>query len=138
MHNPKKRQRDLLKRTLTYVFMTLSVIVLVVISLFLVLGYSVDQQGQPEQGGLIQFRSFPTGATVKVDGNKLPSTTNTKDNTSAGFHNVEMELKEYRKWSKSFDLGSGELLWLNALLIPQKITTNEAASFEQVHSMIVF
>ncbi len=132
MHNPKQRQRDLAKRTLTYALMTLSVIALVVVSLFLVLGYSVDSDGQPEQGGLIQFRSFPTGATVSVDGAKQDFTTNGKKNTGAGYHNVTMELKKYRSWAKSFDLGRGELLWLNALLIPKHITTSEVQSFEQL------
>lgn len=137
MHNPKHRQRDLAKRTLTYALMTLSVIALVVVSLFLVLGYSVDSDGQPEQGGLIQFRSFPTGATVGIDGAKQSFTTNGKKNTSAGYHNVSMQLKSYRPWSKNFELGRGELLWLNALLIPKKITTNEVQPFEQLSSMKV-
>ncbi len=135
MHNPKQRQRELAKRTLTYAAMTLSVIILVVVSLFLVLGYSVDSDGQAEQGGLIQFRSFPTGASVSIDGAKQSFTTNSKKNTSAGYRNVTMSLKQYRGWSKNFDLGSGELLWLNALLIPKNITTNELQSFEQLSSM---
>ncbi len=134
MHNRKQRQRDLAKRTLTYTAMTVSVILLVVVSLFLVLGYSVDQKGQPEQGGLVQFRSFPTGATVSIDGAKQSFTTNNKKNASAGYHNVTMELKQYRGWSKNFDLGSGELLWLNALLVPKHITTSEAETFEQLTS----
>lgn len=137
MHNPKQRQRDLAKRTLTYALMTLSVIALVVVSLFLVLGYSVDSDGQPEQGGLIQFRSFPTGATVRIDGAKQAFTTNGKKNTSSGYHSVSMDLKNYRPWSKNFDLGKGELLWLNALLIPKKITTTEAVAFEQLADMKV-
>ena len=137
MHNPKSRQRDLAKRTLTYALMTLSVIGLVVVSLFLVLGYSVDNDGQPEQGGLVQFRSFPTGATVRIDGAKQTFVTNGKKNTSAGYHNVTMELKQYRSWAKNFDLGRGELLWLNALLIPNKITTNEVQQFDQLGNMKV-
>lgn len=135
MHNPKHRQRELAKRTLTYIAMTLSVILLVVVSLFLVLGYSVDKKGQAEQGGLVQFRSFPTGATVGIDGAKQSFTTNGKKNMSSGYHNVTMELKQYRSWSKNFDLGSGELLWLNALLVPKHIATSEVQSFEQLSSM---
>ena len=132
MHDPKGRQRDLAKRTLTYATMTISVIVLVAVSLFLVLCYSVDRDGQPEQGGLVQFRSFPTGASVHIDGAKQNFTTNNKKNTSPGYHNVAMDLKGYRGWSKNFDLGRGELLWLNALLIPKQITTESAQSFDQL------
>lgn len=137
MHNPKHRRRDLAKRILTYVVMTLSVVTLVAVALFLVLGYGVDKEGQPEQRGLLQFRSFPTGATVSLDGARQGFTTNGKKNTSAGYHSVTMELKKYRSWNKSFDIGSGELLWLNALLIPQQITTREVQSFEQLTSMKV-
>ena len=134
MHNRKQRQRDLAKRTLTYTAMTASVILLVVVSLFLVLGYSVDQKGKPEQGGLVQFRSFPAGASVGIDGAKQSFTTNDKKNASAGYHNVTMELKQYRGWVKNFNLGSGELLWLNALLIPKNIATDGVQAFEQLAS----
>ncbi len=136
-HNPKQRQRELLKRTLIYAIMTISVISLVVLSLFLVLGYNVDGDGPPEQGGLVQFRSFPTDAEISIDGSKQSIKTNSKKNLSAGYHNVSMSLKDYRGWSKSFDLGSGELLWLNALLVPSRITTSEVTAFEQIASMKV-
>ncbi|MDO8335381.1 MAG: PEGA domain-containing protein [Candidatus Saccharibacteria bacterium] len=135
MHNKKQRQRELAKRTLTYTAMTASVIILVVVSLFLVLGYTVNKKGSPEQGGLVQFRSFPTGASVSVDGAKQSFTTNNKKNASAGYHNVTMDLKQYRGWSKNFDLGSGELLWLNALLVPKHIATTEVQTFDQLSSM---
>lgn len=137
MHNPQQRRRDLTKRTLTYLTMTLSVLFLVVVCVFIVLGYSVDSGGQPEQGGLLQFRSFPTGATVSIDGAKQDFTTNGKKNASSGHHSVGMSLTKYRSWSKNLDLGRGELLWLNALLVPERIATSEIQSFDSLGDMKV-
>lgn len=136
MHNPKSRRKDLFWRTVIYLVMTLAVLALMGLSLFLVLGYSVDNKGRAEQGGLIQFRSFPEGATVKIDGGKLGSVTPAKSNATAGQHNVTMERKDYRGWSKNFTLGKGELLWLNALLVPKSITTNESYQFNELTDFV--
>lgn len=137
MHDSKQRRRDLTKRTLTYLTMTLSVLFLVVVCVFIILGYSVDGGGQPEQGGLLQFRSFPTGATVSIDGAKQNFTTNGKKNASFGHHSVNMSLAKYRDWTKNFDLGRGELLWLNALLVPERITTSEIQPFDNLSNIKV-
>lgn len=137
MHDSKQRRRDLTKRTLTYLTMTLSVLFLVAVCVFVVLGYSVDSGGQPEQGGLIQFRSFPTGADISVDGAQQNFTTNGKKNAAAGHHSVSMNLAKYRNWTKNFDLGRGELLWLSALLVPEHITTNETQPFDGLSDMKV-
>lgn len=118
--------------------MTISVLVLVGVCLFFVLGYSVDQKtGQAEQGGLMQFRSFPDAGTVSVDGNQLSFKTPTKTNSSAGYHSISMSKDKYRDWNKSITLNKGELVWFNALFIPKTITTNTATQFPQLSSLLV-
>lgn len=118
-------------RTLTYLLMTTAVIFLALVCLFVVLGYSIDQKtGSPRQGGLVQFRSFPDGATVNIDGRPQSFTTPNKSTIDADAHSVNMNKKDYRAWNKHFTLKKGELLWLNARLVPNSITTDEIEQFD--------
>jgi hypothetical protein len=116
--------------------MTIMVIALALLCLFIVLGYSIDKNGQAEQGGLIQFRSFPDNASVSIDGKTQGFNTPGKSTADATQHSVNIFKKDYRNWSKSFSLGRGELLWLNARLLPNSITTTETEQFESVSQMI--
>ncbi len=131
MHKTRRRRNDIIARSLIYLLMTTVVIFLALVCLFIVLGYSINQKtGSPQQGGLIQFRSFPDGATVRVDGQSQSFTTPNKATTEAAAHSVDMNKKDYRAWNKSFTLKRGELLWLNARLVPNLITTDEAKQFD--------
>lgn len=136
MQTHRSKRRDIAQRILTYVIMTASVFVAVGVCLFLILGYSVDEKtGKAEQGGLIQYRTFPDNARVTLDGRQLNASTPTKTNSSAGEHAVSMKLDKYRDWNKKFTLDKAELLWLNALLVPKSISTTEAVAFDAVASM---
>lgn len=133
MHKARRRRNDIILRTLTYILMTIAVIFLALLCLFIVLGYSIDKKtGHAEQGGLIQFRSFPDGASIDLDGNKQSFNSPGKTTADAAQHSVGMTKKDYRSWNKSFTLGRGELLWLNARLVPNSITTNEAIQFDSL------
>lgn len=137
MHHKKKRRRELILRVLTYILMTSTVLGLSAVCIFLVLGYSVDEKtGKAEQGGLIQYRSFPEGATITLDGSKQSTLTPFKTNTSAGYHSVAMKKDKYREWSKNTKLKAGELLWLNALLVPSSLTTDSIETFEALSSSV--
>jgi hypothetical protein len=121
-----KRQQKAL-RFFTYGVMTIAVVVISLICILFVLGYRFDQSnGRIEQQALLQLRSFPSNATLVLDGKQLPFRTPGKRTVAAGQHSVVMELDGYRKWSKQATLRSGSLLWLNyARLIPSSITTDE-------------
>ncbi len=136
MHNQKNRRKEIFWRTVIYLVMTMAVFVLAGLSLFLVLGYNLDNKGRAEQGGLIQYRSFPDGASVRLDGILQSANTPSKSTANAGRHNVSFERKDYRSWNKDVTLNRGELLWLNALLVPKSITTNEVHQFDGVSSFV--
>ena len=124
-------------RILTYAIMTVAVTVLVLLCLFIVLGYSIDRKtGQAEQGGLIQYRSFPEGASVRLSGDEQNFETPGKSTADATHHSVSMTKEGYRNWNKSFALNRGELLWLNARLVPTSVTTNEVAQFDTISQIV--
>lgn len=99
--------------------MTISVIALVTISLFYVLGYRADGK----QTGLVQFVATPQNATVEIDGKTLSPRTPTKETVSAGLHEFVMWREGYETWRKRLDISPGTLTWLNyTRLIPKERT----------------
>ncbi len=116
---PSKRQR-VTKRVLVYSLMSTSVIIIVSVLMLLVLGYSFNQKdNRLEQGGLLQFASVPSGATVTLDEVTLGTRTPGKITADVGSHTVTMNLKGYRSWQKTINLTAGQIGWLSyARLIP--------------------
>lgn len=100
--------------------MTLSVVVIVAILILIILGYSFNRQdGRLEQGGLLQFASTPSGATVTLDELAMGSRTPSKASVDAKNHHVRMDLTGYRPWQKTVDVQAGTIRWLSyARLIP--------------------
>ncbi len=111
-------------RTAIYSFMTLTVTVIVALLMLVVLGYQFNQKdGRLEQGGLLQFQSIPSGATVTLDQLKLGSVTTTKSTVDAGSHFAVYNKDGYRQWQKAIKVMPGQIGWLSyARLIPQTIT----------------
>ena len=112
--------------------MTIATVAFSFICILLILGYQFNlQKGTVEQGGLLQFRSFPSGATINLDKKTLNFKTPGKENVEVGTHTVVMSRSGYREWSKSFAIKAGELRWLNyTRFVPNNITTNNLRSFE--------
>lgn len=127
------KRSKLALRFFSYGVMTVATVALTTAVVFLMLGYRVDRGFSFLQGGLIQFRSFPSGANVAVDGKKQNFRTPNKMDVKAGKHTIDMSLTGYRQWSKALDLNPGQLAWLNyARLIPNNITTSNARIFDSL------
>ncbi|HWZ65768.1 MAG TPA: PEGA domain-containing protein [Patescibacteria group bacterium] len=127
-----KRSR-LALRFFTYGVMTMSTLALTTVVVFIMLGYRMDRGFVFSQGGLIQLRSFPSSATVTVDGKKQNSRTPSKVDIKSGQHTLGMSLEGYRPWSKTIDISPGQLLWLNyTRLIPKSITTTGLHTFDNL------
>lgn len=124
MKHHVSQQRQPLRRTLIYSFMTLTVVAIVTIMVLLVQGYTYDSdEGTIEQGGLLQFASTPSGAAVTIDGERFGSRTNTKTTISAGEHSVQYNRNNYREWSKNVTVDPGQVVWLAyARLIPTELS----------------
>lgn len=100
------------------------------------MGYRFDfTKHSVSQGALVQFMSFPSGATITFDDQVLSFLTPGKRNVDVGQHKVAYNLDGYREWSKTVNVKAGELRWLNyARLIPQSITTSAVHEFPVVSS----
>jgi hypothetical protein len=124
------KRAKLALRFFTYGVMTVSTVVISTVLVFFALGYRLDRNFNFTQGGLVQFRSFPEGAEVTVNGKKESFKTPGKVNLPAGRHTATMSLQGYRSWSKSFSVDAGQLIWLNyARFIPETVVTDTVQEF---------
>ena len=138
MHQSSSRRRQLVARTLIYAFMTLSVLAIVTALMLVISGYSYSRQDGLVQGGLLQFATTPSGATVTLDETRLSSRTPNKSSVDARSHNVRMDLNGYRPWQKSITIQAGEVGWLSyARLIPSDIKTESLRTFPKLASSLV-
>ena len=131
MHQHCSKRKKTAIRFFSYGVMTLATIVISFICILLILGYQFNfKKGTVEQGALLQFRSFPSGALIKLDGQALSFRTPGKENVEVGKHTVSMTRNGYHEWSKAFSVTAGELRWLNyARFIPNSITTTNVREF---------
>lgn len=116
---------------ISYTAMTLAVIAISTVCVLLVLGYRFDfASNQVERGALLQFSSFPSGATITLDNAQLSFTTPGKQDVKAIVHDVSFSKNGYRTWSKHFVARAGEVRWLNyARLIPTTVQTDSLKEF---------
>lgn len=113
MDKEKKKRTQKRRLILTEGLMVLSVIIMVVILTFVAMGYKVGMDGTVGQSGLIQVNSFPTGATVTIDGDELFARTNMSRMLSEGGHTVELKKDGYDTWAKTVAISPGLLYKLD-------------------------
>jgi PEGA domain-containing protein len=139
MYHPPSKRKQILQRAVIYSLMSVTVVGLVVVLVFIMLGYQFNRSdGSIEQGGLVQFDSRPTGGKVSIDGVNFGTRTPSKTTLSAGQHFVTMQRDGYKNWQKSVDVLAGEVLWLNyTRFIPTELTPASVADFSIVSSTSV-
>lgn len=139
MHHNSHKRKTRVRLTFVYTLMALSVIAGVAILVLIIQGYRYNRyDGKVEQGGLVQFDSKPSGATVTLDGSNLSAKTASKLTVSAGTHQVTMSRDGYLSWSKSVNVKAGSVLWLNyARLYPEKPVVSTIATYDSFTNALV-
>lgn len=110
MYRERKKKWRTIKLVITEIVMVVAVIITVVLLTFFAMGYRVDKDGELGQQSLFQIQSFPTGATVTIDGDDLLSHTNTTKLLPAGEHTIVLTKDGYDSWSKAFTSELGRLI----------------------------
>lgn len=133
----KRRKR--IQLTFIYLLMAVAVVSIVAILLLVIQGYRYNRfDGKLEQGGLVQFDSRPSGATVTVDDITLANRTASKVTLSSGQHTVTMSREGYSTWRKNVVVKPGSILWLNyTRLFPTSPKNTTSTSFDTISSALV-
>ncbi|MBC7764530.1 PEGA domain-containing protein [Microbacteriaceae bacterium] len=134
---PSKRKKRA-QLFFVYSLMITAVLAIVSILVLIMLGYRFNKfDGQIEQGGLVQFDSRPSGATVTVDSTVLSNKTASKITLTTGKHTVIMAKDGYNAWKKDVTVNAGGVLWLNySLLLPSKLTTKNVYESPTISSAV--
>lgn len=106
----KKRHR--IRVIIAETLMFISIILIVVVTTLLTMGFFVGDGGKLEQSGLVQIHSLPTGASVTIDGDTIFSRTNLSRTLSAGKHTIKLSKSGYDTWEKDIRMSSGLLFRL--------------------------
>ena len=132
------RRRQVAIRFFTYGVMTIATIVGAIICIAWAMGYRFDlKSGQLSQVALLQFNTFPTGAVVDINGNRLSTRTPTRSNIPTGEVTVDMSRQGYRSWSKTVTALPSSVRWLDYVrLVPQNIHTESIHTFTDVDDML--
>lgn len=118
--------------------MVVAVVSIVAILVLVIQGYRYNRyDGKLEQGGLVQFDSKPSGATVTVDSATLANKTASKVTLTAGSHTISMSRDGYSSWKKDVVVKPGSVLWLNyTLLFPNSPTITTTTHYDAVGSAL--
>lgn len=134
MNNRQSRKKQLVKRIFVYSLMTLTMLGLLVLFTYKILGYQYNfTTRMVERTGLIQFDSFPRLATVQIDGKRIGTPTRTKYSVLPGSRQFSMSLAGYNDWQKTLDIKVGTVTWLDYVrLVPLEKTVDELDSVENL------
>ena len=104
------KRRHNLKVIISEAIMFFTVAVTVIILAFVVSGYWINEDFEVERQGMLQVASYPTGATVAIDGDTswLQKTTTSKV-LPVGEHTVTLTKDGYDSWTKSITVSEGLL-----------------------------
>lgn len=135
MQTKRSRKKELARRTFVYSLMTISVIILAILLTLFMLGYRFDIEKRTiHPTGLVQYDSFPRGATVSVDGVYI-NTTKTKSTVNPGERAFSMELEGYTPWKKTLRVQSDTVTYLDYVrLVPKDRRIQTVAELSSVQS----
>lgn len=132
--DPKKKKMRNIRLTIGHALTGIVVIIATYILVFQAYGYEVDTKtGEIIQNGLVYIDSAPDGAKIKINGDELKSTTNTRQALPEGRYHIEISKSGYRSWSRNFNLEGAQVLrYTYPMLFPEKLEPSELRAFDNV------
>lgn len=135
MYRKKNRTQEVARRTFVYSIMVLSMIGMLIILMFNMLGYTFNfETKELQQTGLVHYDSYPRGAMVAIDGTELRQT-QAKSTVLPGRHTFTMKLNGYKPWQKTLDIKSDTVTLLNyTRLVPTSQKETDVKKLEGVQT----
>jgi len=132
-------RKALIRRVISYTLMVVAVLAIATVLIFLMLGYRFNRyNGTIQQGGLVQFISQPSGASIKVGDILLAKKTRSKITLTPGNYLVTMQKDGYHDWTKNVTVKAGAVLWLNSVrFVPNNPETKSVLTMKTLGSMSV-
>lgn len=132
-----RRRKQLAARFFTYGVMAVATLVGVIFCVSWAMGYRFDLINGVSQVALLQFNSYPTGATVEVNDKRVSGRTPNRSNVETGNLSVLITRQGYRDWSKTVNALPSSVRWLDYVrLVPREITTESIHTFSKVDDIL--
>ncbi len=120
MDREHKKRVETVKLLITETIMVLVIIVTAIVLTFVAMGYNLNKNGELGQSGLVQLRSFPSGASITIDGDTILPKTTASRMLTAGEHTIKLSKDGYDTWEKTVTSESGRLLKLEYMRLYYK------------------
>ena len=131
MDREHKKRMETVRLLITEAIMVLVIIVTAVILTFVAMGYNFNNNGEIGQSGLVQLRSYPSGASITIDGDTILARTTASRMLTAGDHTIKLSKDGYDTWEKTVTSESGRLLKLEYMrLFYQDRTAEEIKAYD--------
>jgi hypothetical protein len=129
-HERTRRHRIL--EYASYFCLAVFVIVGTVGLVFYARGYYYNpRSGQIVSNGLVLVTSEPVPADIYLDGIATGKRTQWRSTIPTGEHTISLRREGYREWRRTFEIETGEVLWLSyPLLLPQNLSSRELIRLE--------
>ncbi len=125
MDREHKKRMETIRLLITETIMVMVIVVTAVILTFVAMGYNLDKNGELGQSGLVQLRSFPSGASITIDGDTILPKTTASRMLTAGEHTIKLSKDGYDTWEKTITSESGRLLKLEYMRLFYKDRLSE-------------
>lgn len=113
----RKRRKQKIRLAITETIMVVAVVITVGVLFAIVTGWRVNRDFSIEQYGQVDIRSYPTGASIIVDGETQAfAFTNTSRMLTEGTHSIKLEKDEFDSWEKDVKVIPG---WAVRLRYPR-------------------
>jgi len=126
MERAKKKKLYNIRILATNIFMVISVIAIAGILTLFAMGYSLNKDGGLEQSGLIQIKSFPSGATVEINDETQFRRTELRKTLPEGNHDIIVTKSGYGTWNATVHIEAGLLTridWVRLFPLQRTVET---------------
>jgi hypothetical protein len=107
--DPKKERRNFVTLLLGYCLVALAIAGATLVLLYQAYGYSLNEQGQVTQSGLVFVSSQPTNSSIYLNNQLNASTTNARLLVPAGPYNLKITRPGYRDWVRPIYVAGGDV-----------------------------
>jgi hypothetical protein len=136
--DPKKKRASKIKLIISYVLIGLAVLMMTLVLLYQANGYSFGKNGQLIQKGLVFVNSTPSPASIYLNGQLNPATTNVRLNLPAGQYTMKLTRSGYRPWQRAVEVEGGSVERFDyPFLFPQQLITTNVQTYSAEPSLVL-
>lgn len=126
--DPTLERRNQTKLLLGYCLMALAIGIATLLLLYQAYGFGIDRQGDVTQSGLLFVSSQPSGAEIRLNGQRYKANTDTRVTALAGHYTLNISEAGYRPWERQVWVAGGDVQHFDyPFLFPQTLSPTSLA-----------